>query len=43
MLSTPMVDLLWNLPNELIHKVLASWIDAQDIGHLDSAVCGELV
>jgi hypothetical protein len=43
MLTTPMVDLLWNLPNELIHNVLASWIDAQDIGHLDSAVCGELV
>jgi hypothetical protein len=34
--------MLWSLPEELIHSLLSSWMDVEDFGRLDSAMCNKL-
>jgi hypothetical protein len=33
--------MLWNLPEELAHNVLSSWVGVDDVCRLDSAVCSK--
>jgi hypothetical protein len=39
----PLSRWLWNLPEVLINHVLSLWIGVRDIGHLDSAMCGNII
>jgi hypothetical protein len=41
-MATQMLDLLWNLPIELVHDVPSSWVVAGVVGRLDSAICLKL-
>jgi hypothetical protein len=42
MKGTPVVKLFWDLPEVLAHSLFLSWMDIEDVGNVDTAMCSKL-